>query len=78
MQYHYCLITFKCITYIALIWLLLFEATREDNAVEKTSDSAPFLFGQLENNFGQLENNFGQLENNFGQLENNFDVQKKS
>ena len=36
--------------YFALIWLLLLEATREDNTVEKTSHSAPFLFGQLENN----------------------------
>ena len=64
--------------YIALIWLLLFEATREDNAVEKTSDSAPFLFGQLENNFGQLENDFGQLENNqIQEISSINDVQKK-
>ena len=33
-----------------LFVLLLLEATREDNAIEKASHSAPLFFGQLQNN----------------------------
>ena len=33
-----------------LFVFLLLETTREDNAVEKASHSAPLFFGQLQNN----------------------------
>ena len=43
----------KLLSHICIIALLkqilLFESTGEDNAIEKTSHSAPFFFGQLQN-----------------------------